>query len=121
MRKILLKFWIFNRECCGLSRPSVSRMQRKFSFVLGPGPAVYFIYLNSIFHLQIPPMSYFFAIIRQTESSSAYPSSRLSCTCLNSFHSNSAPAVHSGCSRNKDVCKGLSYILFHLASSYFIR
>jgi len=38
-----VKFWTFSPECCGLSRLSVSRMQRRVGFVLQPCLVGYFV------------------------------------------------------------------------------
>ena len=60
MSEILLRLYsgLLHREGNGLSCLSVPRMQRRFGFVLRLCLAGYFLCLNNVFHVLVPPRGY---------------------------------------------------------------
>jgi len=59
-----LHFGLFHRKAYGFSRLTGPRMQRRIYFE--PRLAGFFLCLNNIFNLLVPPRGYRFAAIRQT-------------------------------------------------------
>ena len=82
-------------------------MQRRFGFALKPGFVGYFLCLNSIFRFWVLPRIQectvlpLFAILNRFRSHMRAADE--AAVALNSCHCTSAPAVHSGSSRNKDI------------------
>jgi len=98
-----LHFGLFHRECCGISRLSLPRMQRRVAFVMKPCLVGYFCCSNSIFHLLVLPRVTVLPLFPTPSHFRPHTQAAdEAATALNRRHSTSASSVHYGNSRNKD-------------------